>query len=186
MEDKEKNKICPQYCPFLKANGTFCELFKRNLHSGVATLKCEECLNPEQRQEGYKNLGLTEDRRIEMWHKAMLKHNEIELGKKREEEAKRQKFSAFLADKYGAMPPLEGNVYLNNLIINLYMVLDATERMMMMAVLNGRNGNVLIEAIDRAPKDENLLRNVRRELYERHAELEKSLQVVREKNNIRN
>ena len=179
---EEKNKICPEYCPFLKASGTFCELFKRNLHHGVATMKCEECLNPEQRMSSYKDLELTEDGRIEMWHKAVLKHNEIELGKKREEEEKRQKFAAFLADKFGSRPPLEGNVYLNNLIINLYMVLDQSERIMMMTVLNGRNGDALIEAIERAPKDENLLRNVRRELYERHSEHEKNMQQVRENN----
>ena len=177
MEDK--NKICPEYCPFLKANSTFCELFKRSLQTGVATMKCEECLNPEQRQESYKNLGLTVDGRTEMWHKAVLKHNEIELGKKREEEAKRQKFAEFLTDKYGSKPPLEGNVYLNNLIVNLFMVMDATERNMMMSVLKGRKGDELISAIDRAPKDENLLRNVRRELYDRYAEHEKTMQQTR-------
>ena len=184
MEDK--NKICPEYCPFLKANSTFCELFKRSLQTGVATMKCEECLNPEQRQESYKNLGLTFDSRTEMWHKAVLKHNEIELGKKREEEAKRQKFAGFLADKYGSKPPLEGNVYLNNLIVNLFMVMDATERNMMMSVLKGRKGDELISAIDRAPKDENLLRNVRRELYDRYAEHEKTMQQTQNMVNNRN
>lgn len=176
----EKIKNCPQYCPFLKANGTFCELFKKSLQTGVATIKCEECLNPEQRMESYKNLGLSSDNRIEMWQNAVLKHNEIEISKKREEEEKRQKFAAFLADKYGSRPPLEGNVYLNNLIVNLYMVMDASERVMVMAVLNSRNGAALIEAIDRAPKDENLLRNVRRELYARYEEYEKDLQKTRE------
>ena len=171
----EKIKNCPEYCPFLKANGTFCELFKKGLQTGVATLKCEECLNPEQRMESYKNLGLSPDGRVEMWQNAVLKHNEIELSKKREEEEKRQKFAAFLTDKFGNHPPLEGNVYLNNLIINLYMVMDASERSMVMAVLSGRNGDSLIAAIDRAPKDENLLRNVRRELYLRYEEHEKDL-----------
>jgi hypothetical protein len=55
-------------------------------------------------------------------------------------------------------------MFLKNLIINLFMVLDMTERSMMMAVLNGRNGDGLIAAIERAPKDETLLRNFRREL----------------------
>ncbi len=178
MEDK--NKTCPEYCPFLKAGATFCELFKRTLQKGVATLKCEECLNPEQRQESYKNLGLSVDGRIEMWKNAVLKHNEIELGKKREEEAKRQKFSAFLDEKFGSRPPLEGNVYLHNLLVNLFMVMDATERNMMMAVLSGRGGDGLVEAIERAPKDENLLRNVRKELYARYSEHEKTLLNSRE------
>ena len=123
------------------------------------------------------------DNRIEMWQKAVLKHNEIELGKKREEEEKRQKFAAFLADKYASQPPLEGNVYLNNLIINLFMVMDNSERLMMMTVLKGKNGLALIEAIDRAPKDENLLRNVRRELYERHTEHEKQMTMSRDQLN---
>lgn len=178
--ETDKIKTCPEYCPFLKASGTFCELFKKNLQTGVATLKCEECLNPEQRMEGYKNLGLSPDNRVEMWQKALLKHNEIELGKKREEEEKRQKFAAFLADKFGNRPPLEGNVYLSNLIINLYMVMDASERSMIMAVLNGRNGDALIQAIDRTPKDESLLRSVRRELYSHYEEHEKDLLKSRE------
>ena len=31
MSENEVNKKCPEYCPFLKANNTFCELFKRSL-----------------------------------------------------------------------------------------------------------------------------------------------------------
>ena len=178
MEDK--NKFCPGYCPFLKANGTFCNLFKCSLQTGAATMKCEECLNPQQRMESYKKLGLSVDSRIEIWQKAMLKHNEIELGKKREEEEKRQKFAEFLDEKYRARPPMQGNVYLRNLLINLFMVMDATERNMMMNVLRGNGGDALVAAIERAPKDENLLRNVRSELYEKHAEHEKSLQSARE------
>ena len=177
---EEKTKTCPEYCPFLKASGTFCELFKHSLQKGVATLKCEECLNPVQRMESYKNLELSYDNRIEMWKNAVFKHNEIELGKKREEEAKRQKFSAFLDEKFGSTPPLEGNVYLHNLLVNLFMVMDVTERNMMMAVLNGRMAEKLLQAIDRAPKDENLLRNVRRELYDHHAEHEKTMQIIKE------
>ena len=80
----------------------------------------------------------------------------------------RKKFATFLEDKFGARPPLEGNIYLNNLIINLYMVLDGTERSMMQAVLNSNQGLALIQAIDRTPKDENLLRHFRHELDEQY------------------
>ncbi len=167
MAEDDKYKKCPEYCPFLKANNTFCELFRRPLQlTHGLSLKCEECKNPDQRKSSYKALGLSVDDREQIWQKAILKYNEIELGKKREEEGVRKKFAAFLEDKYGARPPLEGNTFLKNLIINLYMVLDATERNMMMSILNGRNGDKLIEAIDRVPKDENLLRNFRRELDE--------------------
>lgn len=164
MADEEKYKKCPEYCPFLKANNSFCELFKRTLQTGVATLKCEECKNPEQRMATYSELGMSIDSRVAMWQKAISKYNEIELGKKREEEAKRQEFATFLADKFGSRPPLDGNVYLNNLVINLYMVLDATERSMMKSVLNGRGGEAFLKAIEKAPKNEELLRNVRYEL----------------------
>ena len=175
----DRIKKCPEYCPFLQAHNTFCALFHRTLQTvqGLAQ-KCEECTNPEQRMSSYKALGLSIDGRAEMWQKAIYKHNEIELGKKREEEAVRKKFAEFLEDKFGSKPPLEGNMYLNNLIINLYMVLDATERSMMMSVLNGRNGLQLVEAIDRAPKDETLLRNFRRELDEQFKEHQ--LEIKRE------
>ena len=167
MVEDERFKKCPEYCPFLKANNTFCELFRRTLQATHGLpMKCEECKNPEQRKSSYKALGLSVDGRAEIWQKAILKYNEIELGKKREEEGIRKKFAAFLEDKFGSRPPLEGNTFLNNLIINLYMVLDATERSMMTAILNGRNGDKLIEAIDRTPKNEDLLRNFRRELDE--------------------
>lgn len=172
--DNEKNKKCPDYCPFLKANNTFCELFGKGIQaSGDSALKCEECLNPEQRYASYKSLGLTLDDRLKMWQGAIMKHNEIELGKKREEEAVRQKFAAFLSDKYGTMPPLDGNMYLNNLVINLYMVLDSTERHMMMSVLSSRGGAELLKAIDRAPKDDSLLRNIRRELDNQYRNYQK-------------
>ena len=147
----DKIKKCPEYCPFLQAHNTFCGLFHRTLQTvqGLAQ-KCEDCMNPEQRMSSYKALGLSVDGRAEMWQKAIFKHNEIELGKKREEEAVRKKFAEFLEDKFGSKPPLDGNAYLTSLVINLYMVLDATERSMMLSVLNGKNGLQLIEAVDGA------------------------------------
>ena len=177
MSEAEIHKKCPEYCPFLKANNTFCELFKRALQQ-VAKMpqKCEECMNPEQRMASYKSLGLTLDNRIEMWQKAVVKHNEIELGKHREEEALRQKFSAFLTDKFGSRPPLDGNTYLNNLVINLFMVLDNTERNMMLTVLKSRSGDSLLQAIDHAPKDDSLLRNIRHELDLHYQEYQQTLQ----------
>lgn len=179
---EEKNKHCPEYCPFLKANNTFCELFKRNLQTGVATMKCPECLDPVQRHESYTKLGLTEHNRIEMWQKAVLKHNEIELSKKREEEGIRKKFTEFLEDKFSGKPPLDGNAYLKNIVINLFMVMDATERSMMMAVLSGKGAEAMLMAIERAPKDESLLRNVRQELYANYKKHENTLQSSRETN----
>ena len=173
----DRIKKCPEYCPFLQAHNTFCGLFRRVLQTtqGIAQ-KCEECMNPEQRMSSYKALGLSVDGRAEMWQKAINKHNEIELGKKREEEAVRKKFADFLEDKFGSKPPLDGNTYLTSLVINLYMVMDATERSMMLAVLNGKNGLQLIEALDRAPKDETLLRNFRRELDEQFKEHQLEIQ----------
>lgn len=183
MTDHEKTKKCPEYCPFLKANNTFCALFGRSLRTiSDQGIRCEECKNPEQRLSSYKALGLTEANRIEMWQNAVMKHNEIELGKKRQEEAVRKKFAAFLEDKYGARPPLAGNAFLNNLVINLYMVLDSTERQIMQTILNGRNGDVLLISIDRMPKDQSLLRNVRRELDEEFLAYQRQVQEMQKQN----
>lgn len=183
MVDDERFKKCPEYCPFLKANNTFCTLFRRALQANHGVpMKCEDCKNPEQRMSSYKALGLSVDGRAEIWQKAILKYNEIELGKKREEEAVRRKFASFLEDKFGSRPPLDGNTFLNNLIINLYMVLDATERSMMMSVLSGRGGDKLIESIDRTPKDENLLRNFRRELDDHFKEHQLTVQREQQQN----
>lgn len=187
MADDDKLKKCTEYCPFLKAKGTFCELFRRALQAlnGIP-LRCEDCMDPEQRKISYKALGLTLDDRSQLWQNAIMKHNEIELGKKREQEALRKKFSEFLEDKFGSRPPLEGNMFLKNLIINLYMVLDATERNMMMTVLKGRNGDALIQAIERSPKDESLLRNIRRELDEKFQEHQLLLQRAQRQNENNN
>ena len=183
MVEDERFKKCPEYCPFLKANNTFCELFRRALQANHGLpMKCEECKNPEQRMSTYKSLGLTVDNRAEIWQKAILKYNEIELGKKRKEEGVRKKFMAFLEDKFGSRPPLDGNTFMKNLIVNLYMVLDSTERSMMMAVLNGRNGDRLIEAIARTPKDEDLLRNFRRELDDQFKEYQLTMQREQQQN----
>lgn len=169
-------KTCPEYCPFLKANQTYCELFRKSLQTKVLPLKCEECKNPVQRMESYKALDLPLEARADMWQKALAKHHEIELGKKREEEAVRKKFAAFLEDKYGSRPPLDGNSNLKTLVINLFMVMDATERQMMTAVLNSNNGDVLLQAIERAPKDNSLLRNIRRELDSVFRDYQQSIQ----------
>ena len=178
MSEDLRLKKCPEYCPFLMASGTFCQLFRRTLQStkGIA-LKCEECKNPQQRMSSYKALGLSVDNRADMWNKAVHKHNEIELGKKRKEEEIRKKFAAFLEDKFGSHPPLAGNIFLNNLIINLYMVMDTSERSMMMSVLNSRSGDAFIQSIDRSPKDDSLLRNIRRELNEHFSDLQQSMQL---------
>lgn len=181
MADNEKNKKCPEYCPFLKANNTFCALFGRSLRtSGDLGLRCEECKNPEQRLSSYKALGLTEDNRIEMWQNAVVRHNEIELSRKRAEEGVRKKFMAMLEEKYGARPPLAGNEFLQNLVINLYMVLDNTERQIMQTILGSRNGNSLLEAIERMPKDQDLLRNVRRELDEEFLAYQRQVQELQQ------
>ena len=47
---------------------------------------------------------------------------------------------------------------------------------MMMSVLKGRGGDSLLLAIDRAPKDDSLLRNVRRELDSHYQEYQRTLQ----------
>ena len=104
------------------------------------------------------------------------------MGKKRQEEEVRRKFTAFLEDKYGSRPPLEGNAYLTSLVVNLYMVLDMTERQMMMALLNGRNGQELLKTIDRAPKDENLLRNFRRELDSQYMDYQRGMETIQRQN----
>ena len=56
------------------------------------------------------------------------------------------------------------------------MVLDGTERSMMMSVLNSGRGDDLVIALDRTPKDENLLRNFRRELDGQYLEYHNSIE----------
>ena len=59
------------------------------------------------------------------------------------------------------------------------MALDATERNMMNAVLNGKRGMSLIKAIGKSPKDESLLRNVRRELEDHFEQHKRDIKIAR-------
>jgi len=161
---EEVSKNCPLNCPYLQGWHDFCALFTRKLETSQdITWRCEECLNPEQRKNAVKIAELRGDvRTATLRENTGFDGNTLKVNHKRDEEGLRQKFMEFLEDKFGSRPPLEGNTALKNLIINLFVALDATERNMMNAVLNGKRGLSLIKAIDRAPKDESLLRNVRR------------------------
>ena len=59
------------------------------------------------------------------------------------------------------------------------MAFDATERNMMNAVLNDKRGMSLIKAIGKAPKDESLLRNVRRELEDHFEQHKRDIKIAR-------
>ncbi|MBO6290509.1 MAG: hypothetical protein J6N45_09370 [Alphaproteobacteria bacterium] len=170
---EEESKNCPVTCPYLQDWHNFCTLFMRKLETSQDLIwRCAECLNPEQRKQATKIAELRGDARSSaLRQNTGFSGNTLKVDHKRAEEGLRQKFIEFLEDKFGSRPPLEGNTALKNLIVNLFMALDATERNMMNAVLNGKRGMSLIKAIDKAPKDESLLRNVRRELedhFEKH------------------
>ena len=170
-EDESKN--CSSTCPYLQDWHDFCALFMRKLETSQdLTFRCEACLNPEQRKQAVKLAELRGDARSSaLRQNTGFSGNTLKVNHKRDEEGLRQKFIEFLDDKFGSKPPLEGNTALKNLIVNIFMALDATERNMMNAVLSGKRGTSLIKAVDRAPKDESLLRNVRRELedhFEKH------------------
>ena len=62
------------------------------------------------------------------------------------------------------------------------MVLDSTERQIMQTLRGGRNGNTLLEAIERMPKDQGLLRNVRRELDEEFLAYQRQVQEIQKQN----
>lgn len=178
-EDERKN--CPETCPYLQGWHDFCGLFVRKLETSQdVTWRCEECLNPEQRKNTAKMAELRGDARaVSFRENTGFDGNTLKVNHKREEEGLRQKFIGFLEDKFGSKPPLEGNTALKNLIVNLFMALDATERNMMNAVLNGKRGMSLIKAIDKAPKDESLLRNVRRELEDHFEQHKRDIKIAR-------
>lgn len=180
---EEVSKNCPLNCPYLQGWHDFCALFTRKLETSQdITWRCEECLNPEQRKNAVKIAELRGDvRTATLRENTGFDGNTLKVNHKRDEEGLRQKFIEFLEDKFGSRPPLEGNTALKNLIINLFMALDATERNMMNAVLNGKRGLSLIKAIDRAPKDESLLRNVRRELEDHFEKHKRDIKIARYK-----
>ncbi|MBP1532309.1 MAG: hypothetical protein ILA52_02280 [Alphaproteobacteria bacterium] len=68
------------------------------------------------------------------------------------------------------------------MVINLFMVLDNTERNMMMSLLSGRNGDALLNAIDKAPKDDSLLRNIRREIDSQYRDYVQTMQREQNQN----
>ncbi len=178
---EEVSKNCPETCPYLQGWHDFCDLFMRKLETSQdVTWRCEECLNPEQRKNAVKIAELRGDVRTSaLCENIGFDGNTLKVNHKCEEEGLRQKFIEFLEDKFGSRPPLEGNTALKNLIVNLFMALDATERNMMNAVLNGKRSMSLIKAIDKTPKDESLLRNVRRKLEDHFEQHKRNIKIAR-------
>ena len=183
IEDEKKD--CPENCPFLQNIDVFCSLFSHYLDkSQTVILRCEECLNQAQRKKALKIFELRGDVRTSFLRQNLaFDGSNLKVNHERDKEGLRQKLIGILDDKYGDKPPLEGNTYLKNLIVNLYMSLDTTEQNMMNTVLNGKQGISLIKKINSSPKDDSLLRNLRRELDDHFKQHQKDTQITSVKYN---
>ena len=67
----------------------------------------------------------------------------------------------------------------NQLIVNLYLVMDATEQSMLKSILNNpKSLDAFLEKLQRMPRNDSLLKNVRREMTDLYEMQEKEREQI--------
>ena len=162
-----KKEPCPNYCPFLKKEAFHCHLFDKPLIFDIYLLKCEECMNADVRKSQYKKKVKEFENRQKIWDKA-LKRQPNKLWQQMKisfsDWKDRKEMKHFLQALSGDLPILldKGT---NKLLLNLYLVLDSTEKAIMKDILNNPNtAEILISSIKKMGPRADLLKQVRKKM----------------------
>ena len=133
-----------------EAQATFVEYLKQ-FGKGISIPKSVRKLTSPQ-------LALLEQQVIDM-----LKDTAEE---KKEQSADRQDIENLLKSKNEQFPGMLDK-QTNQLIVNLYLVMDASEKSMLKSILNNpKSLDAFLEKLKRMPRNDSLLKNVRREMTE--------------------
>ena len=177
-----KKERCPDYCPFLKKEAFHCHLFNKPLIFDIFLLKCEECLNADVRKTQYKNKVKEFEKRQLMWDKAikrkpnkLLQQMKISFADWKD----RKEMKAFLTALAADLPILLDKKT-SKLLLNLYLVLDSTEKSIMKDILNNPNtAEILINSIKKMGARSDLLKQVRKQMdnivYEQKKQMEEEI-----------
>ena len=162
-----KKERCPDYCPFLKKEAFHCRLFDKPLIFDLFLLKCEECMNADVRKTQYKKKVKDFEKRQIMWDRA-LKHQPNKLWQQMKisfaDWKDRKEIKAFLTALIADFPILLDKKT-NKLLLNLYLVLDSTEKGIMKEILsNSKTAEIFLNAVKQMGAHPDLLKHVRRQM----------------------
>ncbi len=181
----DKIEPCSKTCPFLKVYTLFedaqmahCSLFDTPLVLVGIPRRCSDCLNADRRKAQYQAKKMAPMDRLQFWKNkiASLKKSPQEVSV--EENQDRKEIKDVLTEKLDQFPALLDKATCQ-LLINLYLVLDSTEKSLMKDILNNPNKiEIFLKKIKTMGKNDNLLKNVRREMDEIALEMAKENQQI--------
>lgn len=163
-----QKELCPPYCPFLQEQAFFCRLFNTQLMASPPyVFKCWDCMNSDTRKSTYKAKVKDLEKRVQMWDKA-VKRKPFDLkGKVKTTLANwkdRKIFKEFLMVLAGKLP-IFSDAKTCKLLLNLYLVLDGSEKQQLMDLLsNSRTAEILLNKIKTIGKSPDVLKAVRKEM----------------------
>lgn len=163
---------CPLTCPFLKEERLFtteksaqCDLFQTPLViQQELALKCQDCLHSDRRKAQYQAKKMLPEQRLAFWKQKIksLKTASFEINLS--ENPDRKEINAVLKAQMGQFGGLMDKDTCQ-LIQNIYMVLDGTEKSIMMSILtNPYTIQAFLKKLRGMNKSNQLLSTVRREM----------------------
>ena len=162
-----KKERCPDYCPFLKKEAFYCQLFGKHLIFDEFIVKCEECMNADVRKSQYKKKVKDFERRQKLWDKALKQRpskiwQQIKVTFKNWKEMKGLKeFLSEIAKEF----PILLDKKTSKLLMNLFLSLSNSEKEQMKALLvNPKTAEILIKFIQKTDVDKDILKKVRGEM----------------------
>ena len=157
------NERCPENCPYLRKKDTpcFCNLFGETLKGDDEPIRCDDCQNDTRRKDFSKRRGFFS--RVLMFRRklnAVKDFTQIKISEGKE----RQRFSSVLKELKETFPGLLDRQK-STLLMNVFLVLDATEKDQMISILqNHRAAEAFVKKITSMSRGDNFIKDVRREM----------------------
>ena len=173
------NERCPENCPFLRRQGEvyLCDLFGGALKVVGGPLRCDDCLNDVRRKDQTRKRGLFS--RVRMFRRKLdfiKDFSKIKITEGKD----RQRFSKVLKTLGEGIPNLLDQQK-SNLLMNVFLVLDSTEKEQMISILqNQKAAESFVKKITSMSRGDNFIKDVRREMDDYTAQIERQKQRQRQ------
>ncbi|MBP5533997.1 MAG: hypothetical protein J6Y03_00620 [Alphaproteobacteria bacterium] len=179
-----KKERCPDYCPFLKKDEVFCQLFDKKLIYDEFIVKCEECMNADVRKSQYKKKIKDFEKRQKLWDKAIKNHpNKLFLQIKNtfRDLIDRKAIKDFISSIAKEFPILLDKKT-SQMLMNLFLTLGGSEKMQMKELLtNSKSAEVLIKFIQTKGSQKDILKLVCQKMDQMTIEQQKIDEVMHER-----
>lgn len=174
------NEGCPENCPHLQKEGDMylCDLFGGALRiAGEKPLRCADCLNDVRRKDQTQKRGLFSH--VQMFRRKLdfiKDFSKIKITEGKD----RQRFSKVLKGVGETFPNLLDRQK-SSLLMNVFLVLDNTEKDQMISILqNPRAAESFVKKITSMSRGDNFIKDVRREMDDYTAQIERQKQLQRQ------